>query len=454
MIVMKFGGTSNQDAAAMRNVLRIVRVHVQHRPVVVISAIAKATNELERSARTAQQGDEAGALKILEALFSRHAAIRADLIQDPGRAAGLEARFSRWHEELNRLARGIAILGELTPRSMDAVCSYGERLSSSLVAAGLQEQGTNAVWVDVKEFMVTDDNFGQARPLMEPVAEGLRRTVLPLLDDGKVPVTQGFIGVTRGGLPTTMGRESSDYSASIIGAAMGAENVQIWTDVDGILSSDPTVVSATQLVERMSFQEAFELSYFGAKVLHPGTMLPMFERRIPVRILNSRNPESPGTLVDADGGGDAPGVVKSIAFRRGVSIITVTPERRLGQFLFWEGVYSVLNRLGVGTGTTVTSEYNLAITVDNKSDVGKLALDLRDVGEVSVAEGLAAICLVGHGIGKSADIFPRLFASLGKVQVPLVSAGASQTSITLGIREADLDEAVRRLHREFFERSS
>ncbi len=454
MIVMKFGGTSNQDAAAMRNVIRIVRTHLNQQPVVVISAIARATNELEQAARTARLGDEAGACTILEAFFRRHAAIRADLVKNPAAATELEEKFARYHDELRRLARGIAILGELTPRTMDAVCAYGERLSSSLVAAGLREEEVDAVWVDVKDFMITDDRFGQARPLMEKVELRLDEVVRPLLNSGKVPVTQGFIGVTESGLSTTMGRESSDYSASIIGAAMKAQRVQIWTDVDGILSADPRIVKSTKLIQRMLFQEAFELSYFGAKVLHPATMIPMFERGIPVQILNSRNAAGPGTLVDSQGDPDTPATVKSIAFKRGITVLTVTPLKRVDQYLFWEGVYSVLNRHGVAAGTTMTSEYNLSVAVDAKSDVKSLTHDLQDLGKVSMSEGLAVICMVGHSLRTRTDLLPRVFSALRNIRVPLFSGGASEASITLGVNEKDLDEALRLLHAEFFERAS
>ena len=289
MIVMKFGGTSNQDAAAMRNVIRIVKSHLARKPLVVISAIARATNELEQVARTAAAGREGEANAILDRLIIRHKGIAHDLVASRDRVQALENILDEAYASLQRLVQGLSIVRELTPRMTDAICCYGERLSSAIVAAGLAEQDVPSVWVDAKEFMTTNDRFGSATPLMDIVTDRLNTRVAPLVRDGKTPVTQGFIGVTLDGAYTTMGRESSDFSASIIGAAMRAELVQIWTDVDGILTADPTVVKGTRVVQEMSFDEAFELSWFGAKVLHPNTMLPLLEQQIPLEIRNSRN---------------------------------------------------------------------------------------------------------------------------------------------------------------------
>lgn len=451
MIVMKFGGTSNADAAAMRNVIRIVKEHLPEHPVVVISAVAKATNELERIARTAQTGDEAAALALIGTLFARHAQILADLIQDPARTEQLQVKFAQYRTALETMVKGIAILRELTLRSQDAVCAFGERLSSSLVAAGLQEAGVDAVWLDTKDFMITDDNFGAAQPLMNEVAKRLQQIALPLIERGTVPVTQGFIGVTTGGAPTTMGRESSDFSASIIGAAMGAACVQIWTDVDGILTGDPSVVEGAQLIDRMTFQEAFELAYFGAKVLHPGTMIPMFEKEIPIRIRNSKNTASPGTLVSNEKIEAESSVVKSIASKRGVRLLRVRPERRVNQYLFWDGVYNILHQHGIGVRSAATSEYGLAVTIDANVDMAGVLRELKDVGIVEMTEGLAAVCLVGEGIRTARNVLPRVFAALGEMEVPFISAGASDVSIALAVHEDEMEDAIRRLHGEFFE---
>ncbi len=449
MIVMKFGGTSNKDAAAISNVIRIVTAHLPLCPVVVISAIAKATNELEQAARTAAAGDAEGAVQLLGTLFARHDGILEDLLRDRNRIATLREPFAAWFGELRQLVQGVAILRELTPRTMDAFCSYGERLSSRIVAAGLEESGVKSAWIDAREFMITDDNFGLARPLMEEVTERLERVARPLIDRGQVPVTQGFIGVTRTGVYTTMGRESSDYSASIIGAAMNAERVQIWTDVDGILTADPRMVNDVRKVKRMSFEEAFELSYFGAKVLHPSTMLPLLEKNIPVEIRNSRTREGTGTLVDLPSA-DGAALVKSIAFKPAVTVVSVSPRKRLGQYLFWEGVFSVLQRWEINAGNVSTSEYTIAFTYDGSGDIDALARQLEEHGNVTVMGGKGSVCIVGSSLRGCTGLLNRVFNALAGVSISMVAYGASGLNVTVVMDGAQVPDALARLHKEFF----
>lgn len=451
MIVMKFGGTSNKDAAAIGNVIRIVIAHLPQRPVVVISAIAKATNELEQAARTAATGDAEGAVQMLGSLFARHDGILEDLLHDRNRIATLREPFAAWFGELRQLVQGVAILRELTPRTMDAFCSYGERLSSRIVAAGLEEAGVKSAWIDAREFMITDDNFGRARPLMDAVTERLESVARPMIDRGQVPVTQGFIGVTRTGVYTTMGRESSDYSASIIGAAMNAERVQIWTDVDGILTADPRMVGDVRKVKRMSFEEAFELSYFGAKVLHPSTMLPLLEKNIPVEIRNSRTTGGTGTLVDlplAHASGDP--LVKSIAFKPDVTVISVSPRKRLGQYLFWEGVFSVLHRWGISAGNVSTSEYTIAFTHDGGGDIDSLARQLEEHGNVTVMRGKGSVCIVGNSLRGCPGLLTRVFNALSGTAISMVAYGASGLNVTVVMDGNQVPDALSRLHKEFF----
>lgn len=451
MIVMKFGGTSNEDASAMRNVIRIVGAHREEHPVVVISAIARATNELEQTARLAGEGREEEAVAVVTALFERHTRIIDNLLTDRARATELEAVLFHHLNEIKAIVKGIAILRELTPRTLDAICSYGERLSSRIIAAGLHEAGTPSAWVDAREFMITDDAFGRAQPLMDIVATRLEAVVRPLLSAGTVPVTQGFIGVTLSGAYTTMGRESSDYSASIIGAAMHAERVQIWTDVDGILTADPRMVAHTRKVDRMSFEEAFELSYFGAKVLHPGTMLPLQEQNIPVQILNSKNSTGSGTWVDASPRvGGTTTLLTSIAFRRGLTLLTITPHRRLNQFHFWEGIYSVLNRHTVSAGLTATSEYNMACALESRFVTEAMIHELEAFGHVAVFPGTGSICVVGKGMRGKEGVTERVFRALAAQPILMVSYGSSASSLTLVLDESRIPQALERLHTEFF----
>ncbi|MFN0158564.1 MAG: aspartate kinase [Bacteroidota bacterium] len=449
MIVMKFGGTSNEDAAAMSNVVRIVKSHLSFQPVVVISAIAKATNELEKTARIAALGDETEAIAIVSSLFERHTRIIDNLIKSRSSAAELEAVLFHHLNEIKAIVKGISILRELTPRSKDAICSYGERLSSRIVAVALQEAGVKALWVDARDFMVTDENFGRAEPIVEIVEQRLKDNILPLISAGSVPVTQGFIGVTHDGAYTTMGRESSDYSASIIAAAMNADRVQIWTDVDGILTCDPRVIKNPRKIRQMTFAEAFELSYFGAKVLHPNTMLPVLEKGIPVQILNSKREASTGTWVNANPGAAAP-VIKSIAYKNNMVIVTVSPKKRLNQYLFWEGVFNILNRHNVLSGLMVTSEYSISLALEQKYMTDGLLHELQKLGTAHVMEKKGSVCLVGDGIRSRSNIIERVFGSLGSMNVALISFGASDSSLTFVIDEDQIPEALNRLHEEFF----
>jgi len=452
MIVMKFGGTSNKDAEAMSNVIRIVSEHRAEAPFVVISAIANATNELEHAARNAATGDAASSVHILDALLRRHQEIARVLIHDSTRASEVRAAFDGYLSELKTLVQGVSILRELTARTMDAFCSYGERFSSRLIAAGLQEAGLRAAWIDAKEFMVTDANFGRAMPVMEVVRERLERIARPLIGSGTIPVTQGFIGVTETGAYTTMGRESSDFSASIIGAAMDAQRVQIWTDVDGMLTADPRMVPDVRKVKCISFEEAFELSYFGAKVLHPNTMLPLLEKNIPLEIRNSRRKEGTGTRIERSlGDGRAEAVVKSIAFAPEVTLITVRPRKRINQYLFWEGAFSVLSRCGVEARSATTSEYRMAFTVDGRVDAEHLRVELEQFGEVELIGEQGSICLVGSGLRQSAGILNRVFNALSDARISLVALGGSDLSVTVVLDRRQLAGSLKALHKEFFQ---
>lgn len=454
MIVMKFGGTSNQDAAAMGRVLNIVSAHRDQSPVVVISAIAGGTNSLEATARTAAQGKEDEAVGIVTSLFDRHTRIVDNLISERQIAALLEAILLSYLNEIKALIKGIAILHELTPRTLDTICSYGERLSSRIIASGLSEMSIPTEWVDARDFMITDDAFGRARPLMDKVTDRLESRVRPLVERGIVPVTQGFIGVTLSGAYTTMGRESSDYSASIIGAAMRASSVQIWTDVDGILTADPRVVPDPLKLRRLSFEEAFELSYFGAKVLHPHTMLPLLSGNIPVQILNSGRPAGTGTRIDTEPAGDDAVAVRSIAHRSGLTFLALSPRQRLGQLLFWESVYSVLSRHGIAPTFTATSEYRLALALESEAVTVQLVRDLEEFGAVTVLPGQGSLCVVGRGMRERGGIADRVFGALGGMRVTMISGGASSGSLTLLLDESQLTAAVMQLHAEFFGREA
>ncbi len=450
MITMKFGGTSVQDAPAVAGVVDIVAAHKARRPIVIISAIAQATNVLEQAGRSASEGRETEAYDGLLRLFDRHYRMIDELVKDRQRHLNLRRILEGSLEELRALVKGVAILRELTPRTLDAFYCYGELLSSRVVAAALQEHGIDAVWLDTKDFMLTDGNYGRAIPMMQSVRERLEALAVPLLAEGKVPVTQGFIGVSPTGHRATMGRESSDFSASIIGAALRVEEIQIWTDVDGVLTADPRLVASPRKIRELTFEEAFELSYFGAKVLHPSTMLPALEHDIAIHIFNTRKPHATGSRVSA-ARSSPPATVKSVAYKRDMVVVTITPLKRYSQYIFWEHIYSVLTKHGVVAGMTATSEYSASLVLDAKNPIDAIVLDLDEIGTINVFYDQAIVCLVGTDIRGASYVLGRLFTAVAAVPITTISFGASRSNLSFVVSGSAVDDTVRSIHREFFE---
>jgi aspartate kinase len=298
--------------------------------------------------------------------------------------------------------------------------------------------------------MITDGNHNRAQPLFELIEEKLRRVMVPLFDRKAVPVTQGFIGVTQDGRRTTMGRESSDYSASIIGCLLKTNDIQIWTDVDGVLTADPRVVANPKKVKVLTFEEAYELSYFGAKVLHPSTMLPAVERNIPIHIFNSRRPDLSGTLVTKQSPVNRK-TLKSVAFKRNVSLVAVSPKVRYSPYIFWEHIQSILTKYNALVNLTSTSEYNFSFLLEEKNEISSICHDLSEVGKVEIIPGRAVISLVGSDLRGSTDLLNRLFSAIGRSDVSMISFGASPSSFSFVIDDKMVIETVKKIHAEFFD---
>ncbi|HLX13198.1 MAG TPA: aspartate kinase [Bacteroidota bacterium] len=452
MIVMKFGGTSTQDAAAMKNVAAIVKQRLPLKPVVVISAIAQGTNLLERSGKAAADGKPEDARSLVKQLLDRHYAIIESNLSQSSRKNELREFVSRANTELDELIKGVSILRELTPRSLDAFYCYGELLSSRLIAACLCEAGIQAEWVDAKTFMRTDSAFNAAVPVMEVVREKLRAIVTAGIDRGITYVTQGFIGATENGIRTTMGRESSDYSAAVIGAALDVSDVQIWTDVDGVLTADPRTVASPRKVKEMSFQEAYELSFFGAKVLHPGTMIPAIEKNIPIHVFNSRQPQRSGSLIGTAKADSRP-VVKSVTSRAPVAVVRLAPLKRQSQYVFWGEVFNTLVAHGVVSRIVTTSENGIALALDDKYVGADLIRELEQIALVTVERNQGIVSLVGSNIQRDPKLLPRIFDAVAGIPASMISSGASGCSFSIVIHEDEVQNAVRRLHAEFFEQA-
>ena len=344
LVVMKFGGTSVEDQAAIERTVSIVagRVSMGKHPVVVVSAMAKVTDQLLRAAAAASTGDRTGALAISSRLRSRHRDTAAALIKNQKDSGALVTWVDQKFDQLDEILRGLAAILELTPRISDLIVSYGERLSSRMIAAAFCERGIDAAHVDAREVVITDSQFQKAIPLDSAIEKRAHEKVRPLLNDKKVPVMGGFIGSNEAGITTTLGRGGSDFTGALIGGALAAEAIEIWTDVDGIMTSDPRVCPDALRVKVISFEEAAELAYFGAKVLHPATILPAVKKNIPVLVLNSRNPTNEGTrIISLAPHCKSP--FKSIACKKKLSIIDVVASRMLMTHGYLKAIFDIFD---------------------------------------------------------------------------------------------------------------
>jgi aspartate kinase len=450
MIVMKFGGTSVQDAAAMIRVADIVLGRVERVPIVVVSAMARVTESLLRVAdlARARHVDEASA--GISQLLERHLETARELLggsREP--SVAVEHEIRRQFAELENLARSVGTLGELTARSQDAIVSFGERLSSVIVAAAFRSRGIPAELTDSRDFIITDNRFSKAAPDMQETTRRTRAALEPMIKSGSVPVAQGFIGSTEDGVTTTIGRGGSDYSAALIGAALGAEAIEIWTDVDGLMTADPRIVPGAKRIRVISFAEASELSYFGAKVLHPSTVLPAVEKGIPVHIYNTANPAGEGTLIVAESQ-PSENVIKSIAFKRGVTIVNVNSTRMLQAFGFLRAIFEVFGRHETPIDVVTTSEVSVSMTLDDTVRLSAITCDLQGIGEVTIERNKAIVCVVGDNLKFTPGVAAKLFQAIAETNVNMISQGASEINVTFVIDEADVTDVVARLHERFF----
>ena len=450
---MKFGGTSVEGATAFQTAARIVSERVAQRPVVVVSAMAGFTDALLSSVKEAAMAGPADALANLNKHFDRHARVIESLLssQAPRLHALVEQSRTGIEELLKVVEAGENGNHGRRKAIEDAVVSNGERLSSALLAAVLLENGHSAREVDARRCLITDDNHGSAAPLMDQTIHHTCEQLRPLLDSATIPVLGGFIGSTVDGDTTTLGRGGSDYSAAIFGAALECEEIQIWTDVPGVLTADPRLVPEAHTVPQMSFEEAAELAYFGAKVLHPKTLQPAIERNIPVRICNSRNPAGGSTLVTATTEKSSAGV-KAIAHKTGVTTVQITAARMLGAYGFLRRLFEVFDEHRTAVDVVTTSEVSVSLSLDDTTSLPAIVEDLKTLGSVSVEEGRAILCVVGEGLRSTPGIAARVFSTIDDINVSLISQGASRINLTFAIEEARVREAVKRLHDEFFAR--
>ena len=443
MLVMKFGGSSVANRAQISKVLGIVRGLSSRRPVVVCSAHKGVTDGLVRAAREAARGrlDVDGGL-------ARQRAVADELGCDP-------ALLEPLYRELTDLLRGIHLVRELSPRSLDFVSSFGERWSVRVIADFFRREGLAARAYDVWDLgFVTDGTFGSARPLPS-FPEAARRAFATLPPD-EVPVVTGFVGKTPEGDITTVGRNGSDLTATLLGAAIGAEEVQIWSDTDGVMSADPSVVKSARNIPEMRFEEAAELAYFGSRVLHPATLLPAMQAKIPVRVLNTNRPEHPGTVIDARA--EHARDVTSIAYKEGQLVLTITTTRMFGESGFLGRVFEACARQGVVVDVVTTSEVSVSITANAAEPLERAAEELRaevepQGGEVRVERGRSIVVVVGQNISRTPGLGAEILGAVARagVNVEMISHAFGSINLSLVVKDEDVAKTALVLHQVLFE---
>jgi aspartate kinase len=452
VIVLKFGGTSVGDATAIRRTAGIVASRVSREPIVVVSALAGVTNTLVALAEQAARGHLIGAVRAVENLRERHLREAEALLGATDECAETCAELSAMCDELAHLAEALATLGDLTPRSMDAMTSYGEKMSSLLCVAAFTRSGIPAEHVDACAVMITDEAFTRAEPQPEAIAETCRSTLVPLVRQGRVPVLGGYIGSAHGtGITTTLGRGGSDYSASLVGAAVRADAIEIWTDVDGMLTADPRVVPSACLIERIGFDEASELASFGAKVLHPNTIAPAVRLGIPVLILNSHRPNGTGTVITFEAPRRA---VTAIAGKSGVTLVKVGSPRMLLTEGFLRALFEIFERHRTSVDVVATSEVSVSLTIDDATRLDTILADVREMGDVSVERNRGIVAVVGAALSEGGHAMARALRALGDVRVYMLSLSASRINLTIVVDAEQVNPAMQRLHAEFFERGA
>ncbi len=459
MIVMKFGGTSVEDAPSIERVAEIIRARLSLKPVVVVSAMGKTTSKLLQAAEASAAGDSRTTLGIVADLKTRHLSEARRLVKNSD-GCDVFPLIDKHFDELKKLLEGLAILGEVPPRGLDKILAYGELLSSAVLTDALSERGIPSRLVDARELIKTDDRYGSASPLFELTNRRMRETIPFLIEGGVVPVIQGFIGSSRDGATTTLGFEGSDYTATIIGAALDASDIQIWKDVSGLMTADPQVFAGARTVKLCSFAEAADLTFFGAKVLHPKAIHPAARRNIPVHIYNSRQPTAPGTAITA-GTPPCANLIKSIAYKRPITIINATASSGGdgSRFVSADDLLRVfvdtLAKRRIQPLITSVSASNVVLALDSR-DLRHGGRDLieavADIGIATAEAGRAIISMVGEGVRSDPSLVSRVFKAIDDTELGLILHGSSPITMSFVVPEEDVEKVIARLHEVFFDR--
>jgi aspartate kinase len=449
---MKFDAVAIESHDRLRAVAALVQQHKARKPVVVTSALPRVTDLLLEAADLAasRQSDYEDRVQEVKTL---HEELAEEVLPEGPARRRFSNHLKERLEELRVLYSAVYALSELTPRTRDAMAAAGERLSSELVAEALGQHGLRTETIDPRTVIITDDTFGGASPLLEEIGPRLKLKLKPMLGTGQIPVIGGYVGATREGVTTTLGRGGADATAAVIGALLEAEEVQIWTEVDGLLTVDPKLAPDAQAIPRVSPEEAAELTYFGSKLLHPAMIRPAVERNIPVRICNTREPGAPGTLITTtdDLGPSGP---RAIGCRKGITVVLISQPKMLLATGFLRQVFEIFERHHTPVDLIATSEVSISVTIDDVEHLAEIKADLARLGDVRILRETAIVSLVGRGFFRYAGLARRIFDALSDVNVVMISFAASDANISVVVDEADTERAVHSLHREFFWKSA
>ncbi len=460
-LIMKFGGTSVGSVDALAQAIGIIESTRKNwkRMIVVVSALAGVTDLLLDGANQAAQGNRDAYLRAAAELGSRHTALSEAFLPKGHRRDRFRIELDRLIAEFSDLCHAIIVLGEATPRALDSIAGLGERISARVLAAALNEKGISAEAVDAFELIVTDDQFQSAAPDFEASRQKTLQNIMPLLSNDNIPIVTGFIGATTNGIPTTLGRGGSDYSAAILGTILSADQVWIWTDVDGVMTADPRIIPEAQAIPELTFREIAELAYFGAKVLHPKTIRPVIDQGIFLRVCNTFAPEKPGTCIVRERRICEPGEIKAITGIRGLQLVTVEGRGMMGVV----GVAARTFKAVAETGTSVplitqaSSEQSICFAVPQEASARvcaalerEFAVEIarKDIDRVWTAQEVAIITVVGEGMRNVPGVSGRVFSALGaqRVNVIAIAQGSSEASISMVLDARDTETATRALH--------
>ena len=443
MIVLKFGGTSVQNADWIDNAIDITEKQLDKAPVLVSSAMGKTTDLIVEMTKLAEQGNLNECLSHIDILKNNHIQTAYSFLSGDNLAVA-EEKLNELLSQFISLLKGLSLLRECSPRSKDALLSFGERLSTTLIALRAKERGIETEYLDARTFMITDENFSAASPLMSITEKKIREIVKP--SAGKLIVTQGFISSTESGVTTTLGRGGSDYSAAIIGAALDAEEVQIWTDVNGIMTSDPRKVKGVKSISTITYNEAGELAYFGAKVVHPATIQPAVGKSIPVLVKNTREPEHCGTTIEGKLSGKG---LKAIASKKDITLINITSCKMLNAYGFLSKIFTIFEKYETPVDLISTSEVSVSITIENDQQIESITDEMASFANVIVEKNKGIICLVGQDLWKDSRFISEVFSVLEDTPVRMISLGSSDINLSLVVPMEKIDETVQKLHDKF-----